>query len=414
MRISKMAHAVGIATVGNLIGRAANVLIPFTVVALYGADSHTDRFFFIYALAFFFFGTISNAIADASIPLILSGRLVLSRIRIFLVGLVSALLVLSIVGICHITFTDISIGYAIALGVLSGAGLANGLASGHLFSQECFGTPGITWVIRFLPLAAFILADWPEACLAWFAVAIGLADWLRLAVMLKTASFRVDNGAPGLWQTTVSIIPAYGLVITAAAIMGLNPVIDRLIAEISGPGAVSILETAERAYGIIATLCTIGMTSVLLTHLSKLSSQVAIYRQWINLLGFLTILCACWMVAGIVFGLWGFSIYFEHFASLSPIQSATIRKTYWYYLAGMPVFVIMLAYIKRLQSQQRWWSMVRIALLSVGLNIPVSLMLRYWMGVPGIALATTAIYIPVLLFLIFSSHHHANRDRQSK
>jgi hypothetical protein len=56
----KLGKAIGIATMGNLAGRAANVLIPFTVISIFGANSQTDLFFLTLSIAFFFFGTKEN------------------------------------------------------------------------------------------------------------------------------------------------------------------------------------------------------------------------------------------------------------------------------------------------------------------------------------------------------------------
>jgi peptidoglycan biosynthesis protein MviN/MurJ (putative lipid II flippase) len=72
-------------------------------------------------------------------------------------------------------------------------------------------------------------------------------------------------------------------------------------------------------------------------------------------------------------------------------QARASLWVYGYYLAGLPFFVLILVYVKRLQALQRWWVMVVTSSVTVALNIPLSLALRQWMGVPGIALATTII-----------------------
>lgn len=407
--LKKLAGDVGIATAGNLIGRAANVLIPLAVVGACGVNRQTDSFFLILAVAFFFYGTLANAISDVSVPLLISGRLAFSRIHIFLSGIFATLVILPIAGLCHLFLTQFSWHYVFALAALSGAGIANGLASGRRLAEERFAIPGITWSLRLLPLVFFIAADPPASALAWLAIGIGLADWLRLVILAGYAGSPSPDVSVSGFNSIFSAFPAYGLVLAASAIMGLNPVIDRLIARISGPGSISILEAAERAYSILATLCTIGISSVLLTHFSKAVNQGSMLRQWKKVVQFVLLLSMLWMCAGIALGWWGLAVYLDHIASLSINQADMVKQTYWCYLVGLPLVVFVLVYTKHLQALQKWWAMLVSAVLGVGLNIPMSLLLRQWMGVPGIALATTLVYSLVLVFLVLATHLRAKK-----
>jgi peptidoglycan biosynthesis protein MviN/MurJ (putative lipid II flippase) len=403
-RLRKLAGDVSSATVGNLIGRSANVIIPLALVGTYGVNGQTDTFFLIFTIAFFFYGTLANAMSDVSVPLLISKRLFFSRIHILLIGTGGSLLILGVAGLWHLFLIKFSWKYAIALAVLSGAGMANGLASGLLLSKERFALPGITWALRLLPIAAFFLFHPSEKSLAWLAVAIGMADWLRLFILSSYVSSPAPKTLSSGFKSILSAFPAYGIVLGASAIVGLNPVIDRLIARISGTGAISVLETAERAYGILATLCTIGISSVLLTYFSKKANHGSIRRDWKKIVRFVIMLCSLWIFAGIALGHWGLSVYLDHFTPLSVAQSAMAKRTYWFYLAGLPVFVFVLVYVKRLQAVQQWWTMLISACLGVGLNIPVSLLFRKWLDVPGIALATSVIYLIILALLALVTH----------
>lgn len=402
--LRKLAGDVSTATVGHLIGRSANVIIPLAVVGAYGVNGQTDTFFLIFAVGFFFYGTLANAMSDVSVPLLISKHLAFSRVHILLIGIGGSLLIFGVAGFWHLFLIKFSWIYVIALAVLSGAGMANGLASGLLLSHERFALPGITWALRLLPVAVFFIFRPSEHSLAWLAIAIGMADWLRLFILSAYATSPAPKTPLSGFSSILSAFPAYGIVLGAAAIMGLNPIIDRLIAQISGSGAISVLEAAERAYGILATLCTIGISSVLLTYFSKKANHGAIRLEWRKIVRFIMMLCALWICAGVVLGHWGLGMYLDRFTPLSAIQSDMVKRTYWFYLAGLPVFVFVLVHIKRLQAMQQWWAMLISACLGVGLNIPLSLLFRRWLDVPGIALATSVVNLFVLFFFGLVMH----------
>lgn len=96
--LSKFVTSVAPSTIANLVGRAANVLVPLTVVGLYGANPHTDQFFFILALSYYFYGTLSYAAIEPSVPIIISSNQALSSIGIVGIGLFSALVLFQFPG----------------------------------------------------------------------------------------------------------------------------------------------------------------------------------------------------------------------------------------------------------------------------------------------------------------------------
>ena len=115
------------------------------------------------------------------------------------------------------------------------------------------------------------------------------------------------------------------------------------------------------------------------------------------------------MLLGIAAGLWGLDLWLAGATPLTPSQSASVKAVYWCYLMGLPVFILGMIYIKRLQSRTQFQVLVFIAILAVGLNIPISLFLAGRMGVPGIALATTLIYaINSLVLIGFERRYRSN------
>jgi putative peptidoglycan lipid II flippase len=276
---------------------------------------------------------------------------------------------------------------------MAGAGLLNGLATGVSYAREAYALPGLLWLIRLVPLLAFFMIGFPQSQMAWLAIGLGIADWIRGVILLHRPQALFCDPAASNQGSAAQVLLSYSLVLAASVIMGLNPIVDRIIAERCGVGAISILETGERLYGILAGLATMGLMTVLLAQLSKQQQVNADDPAWPAMLKFIRCWILFWLLAGLGAGYWGLDFWLDRLTPLSPVQSQAAKGVYWLYLMGLPAFVLGVAYVKRLQAGAHFNVMVFTSILAVILNIPASLALAAAMGIPGIALATTLIYI---------------------
>lgn len=401
----KTIQAVSVATISNLTGRAANVALPLAVIAIYGADSHTDLFFLIMALGFFCYGTLANAITESTVPLLISSQRRLPPINVLKYAGAVSFFVLVLGCIWQWSFKQFNILYVAALSLMMGAGIANGVFSGVLYVRERYAPAGFTWALRFVPLIALVTMHPPREPLPWLALGIGAMDWLRCGILIRCSrASRVKGEAIDLKLFIRRYRTTYGTVLVAMLIMGFNPLVDRLIAQLSGPGGISILDAADRLYGILGALCTIGLMTVLLTRFSKAASKGHLESGWPQVLKMIALWCLAWMIAGAVAGYWGLDWWLSRGTVLKPDQCATVKQAYWYYLMGLPLFTLGVVYAKRLQALQRTTILVWIAVLAVALNLITSLILRMALGIPGIALATSLVYTVTAIVLITAAH----------
>jgi peptidoglycan biosynthesis protein MviN/MurJ (putative lipid II flippase) len=401
-----MAFIIGWATAGHVVGRAVNVLTPLIVVGLHGAGTLTDRFFFIMALAFFFHGTMAHALTETTVPLIVSGRLGLDGKRIALLGGGCTLLVFGITAILGVTIAPLPPLYGLALALMAGAGVANGLAVGVWNAGGRYALPGLTWALRFLPLGLYMAFQRSSADLAWLAMGIAAADGVRCAVLLYASPLKRST-APALPPS--ALLSNYGTILLAGMIMGVNPIINRLIAGLGGPGSLTILETGERYFGVIAGLATMGLMPVLLTYLSQKAAGGTLGAVWRPVARKLCAWCAAWLAIGVAFGYLGLQTGWLQLAALTGPQADEMRQVYWCYLAGLPTLVFFLAHLKRLQAAGRLRIVLLTAITSVALNVPLSLLLHAWMGIAGIALATTLVYAVACLMLWLFTRRYQDR-----
>ena len=401
----KTIQDVSVSTLANLVGRSANVALPLTVIAVFGADAHTDLFFLIMALGFFCFGTLANALTESTVPLLVSTNLRIppSSILTFagtvmLIGLALGCLWFGFIE----RFNPV---YIPALALMMGAGIANGVLSGVLHVQERYAPSGVTWALRFVPLLALLTIRPSIDALPWLALAIGAMDWLRCAILIHCSRRgSLSNNAVNLGYFISRFRTTYGTVLLAMVIMGFNPLADRFIAQLSGPGGLSILDTAERVYAMLGVLCTIGLMTVLLTRFSQKASIGRLDHGWRRTLSLVAVWSLAWMIVGTAVGHWGLDWWLSRMAALDARQGADVTQAYWYYLIGLPVFIAGVVYTRRIQALHRTSILVWAAGLSVVLNLIAGLVLRSVLGIPGIALAKIPVHTATALLLIRAAH----------
>lgn len=382
------------ATLANAAGRAANVLIPLLLVSIYGATPETDRFFFVLALAFYFYSTLSYAATEASVPICIQNNRSLSSRAIAKIAIsVTAVVFLLSSATCFIG-NQTGIGYAAGLSLMSGAGIANGFATGILHARSRYVVTGLSWALRIAPFLWFVALRHSDENLYLLAIGLGMADWLRLGLLiLLRPKTEPSHQLCDAWAYLKRHLSSYLPLVMAMLIMGMNPIADRMIANLSGPGHLSILDAAERLSGIFSTLCTLGMMTVLLTRLSRAVSSRSIDREWPAVIKMALIWSAIWLVIGTTVGLCVFGGWINEATSLSKFQSQIVQTTFWYYLPGLLPFAVSIVYIKRFQALQRNWMLAILSVCMVLLNVAASLGLHSAMGVPGIALATTIVHV---------------------
>jgi putative peptidoglycan lipid II flippase len=400
--------ATSIATSAHLIGRAANVVLPLAVIAVFGADVHTDRFFWVMALGFFCYGTMANAIAEATVPLLISENQYLPPSTILKYSAAISLCILLVGSLWHGLTGSLSPVYASALALMTGAGIANGFFTGILHAQERYTPAGLSWSLRFIPLMVLMVLRPSHTLLPWLAFGIGLMDWTRCFVLIRCRKpGRSDAVAIDLKSFVIRYRSTYLTVMTAMVIMGANPLVDRWIAQINGPGGISILDAAERIYGILGALCTLGLMTVLLTRLSRAAANGHLDHDWSDVLKTVALWCLVWMIVGALSGYWMLDWWLAGATALTAAQCVDVKQAYWFYLAGLPLFTIGVVYTKRLQALRRTGILVWISILAVVLNLAASLALRRIMGIPGIALATTLVYTATAMVLAMIAHRTA-------
>lgn len=385
------------ATLGQLIGRSINFLIPFVLLHLYIPSKTTDAFFLAFSIAFFFFGTIANTLTDASIPQAVRGQPLLKTWLRLQLGIFFAVIAVGIVWVAnHINNASPPLTLLLGIGAMVIGAVFAAFSSGVLSAQESYIWPGMLWGLRALPLLAWWFVHPSDQVLGWLMLALGGADLLRAYYLEQMPRQSAQIWACGYWNSLKGYFP----VIVAGMIGGLNPVVDRFIATQADAGGVSLLEAGERFYGALATLATIGVMNVILVKLSHKHDRIGFEQLYQSILGVGALWAVGWTLLGLVGWIMVGEWLIKHFFRVDAGQATLIDTIYLYYLAGLPAFVLGLICVRAYLAKGWQRSLIVLSFLSVGANAGLSLELFKFIGIPGISLATTAVYTLITLSML--------------
>jgi peptidoglycan biosynthesis protein MviN/MurJ (putative lipid II flippase) len=401
-RALKLIGHVAVSTAAQTTGRAVNVAIAFAVLNEHGATALTDHFFLTFAIAFFFFGTLAGAITDATIPLAARGELGAMHAAWYRIACFAA--VATVVA----TWTSVpldALGTALSslgAGLMAGSGILAGFYTGILHTRRRFAVTGLLWLVRLAPLALFAVLPARTESISWLTAGIGLADLCRCLALRRLAADSIGTtreASENPRRLRIRAFSHYLAILGASAISGLSPLIARWIAGFGENGNIAILDTAERIYGILGTLSTIGVMNVLLVSLTRLHAHGGLGRAWPRVLAAISAWSLVWLAVALALSS-PLPELLVQYSRLSPHQARETTEVYLCYAYGLPSFIVGLAGVRHLLATGGGRLLAPIAIASVLLNAALAAALFDALGLAGIALASTVTYSIIAVALL--------------
>ena len=391
---------VGVASIGEVIGRSANLALPFIVLSHYAADRQTDTFFFALAIGFFSFGTITNASVNALITDFVRDE----KPRNPLIYLQVCLAISAVTGVVAFAAsnqpwpapTSIIVGVSICIMALSGLAAAPAIAA--LNAGHRYVAPGITWGLRIFPLLIFwIYSPRGTSGLIELLVGLSIADALRSIVLMRMARSRLSVTT----SHHIRFPRATLYLVSSGMIVGLNPLISRWIADKGPHGSLSLFDMADRLYSTTASLATIGMGSVVMVYLARLQSSENAAAQWRMTLKASIAWSILWFLVGL--SIW---MIFPQLHILLREQAAfalsDIRQTYLGLVFGIPAFVMTITFARRLLAIGASEKLLLVSLINVLCNTTIGITLYQIIGTKGLGYAfTIAQYASAITMYLF-------------
>lgn len=227
--------------------------------------------------------------------------------------------------------------------------------------------------------------------LAWGVAAAGVAQFLYLAIEMRRAGMELRLPWPRLTPDVRRFFVMFGPASLGAGLVQINLFFDTLIASLLPTGSVSYLNYADRINQLPLGVIGVAIGTVLLPelsrHLTRGDAAAAADSQNRAIEWSLTLTLPAailFLVAPhpVVAGLfqWG---------AFSAVNSDATASTLAAYAAGLPAFVLIKALLPGLYARSDTRTPVRIALVSVAVNIALKLILMGPLAQVGVALATS-------------------------
>jgi putative peptidoglycan lipid II flippase len=418
-----LAGAALTATGASILGQAPGFLIPVVIAARLGASGTTDGLFVALAVSTFVAGSLAAAAPYALIPFIVGLRGGPEQRHRYLREVAGVMLVLAtgavvvVFGASHVVATGVSAlgpdesrGAAMLLWALAPFVLVSGVTgvwAAALQAERAYVVPAVSPAVRAAAVLALLL--WlPGESGAFMVVTgyvlgeIGRAAWLAAALARSQSS--VPTPRLG-WPSAEARSFARSAIaqVAGSTILGVTPVVDRLMAAGLGPGSVSVLDYAERLAQVPVGLAMSGFLVVSVSewsrtvHGAQAARGLARETRRLAVAFFVASLPVC---LGLVLARhWLTDLVFAH--GRFPVDElGRLADTFGAYAIGLPIFMAGLVYTRAFLVQKRSGFLLRINVVQLVVKVGLNLwLLRYW-GLPGIALATAAMYLVSMAILV--------------
>ena len=226
-----------------------------------------------------------------------------------------------------------------------------------------------------------------------------------VAWMMDAHGYRFSLRWHGMTEATSEVAHQYGPVLLSGVVASGGLLVDQSMAAMLPAGSVSALVYANRFVSVVVTLLA-GAVSAAVTP--TFSRMIALgdwlgcrqtLRTWARLTALVSAPIAAALIAGAHLLI---RVTFQH-GAFSSGDTAVVTPVLAMYALQIPFFVSSRIFYRFLVAMRRTDLIFYCGVLNLALDIALNLVLMRWLGVAGIALATSLWTVSTLVFLWYWS-----------
>jgi putative peptidoglycan lipid II flippase len=293
---------------------------------------------------------------------------------------------------------------ALTLGLLSVTGLSI-LWRSMLNARECFAVTASAPIMSPVIILIVIVASRARSIYA-----------LALGTVFGTLGELAIVGY-GLWRRRIPIIPRwYGLtgpvrqvlrqalpVAAGAVLMGSTTLVDQSMAAMLGSGSVAALNYANKLTSLLLSIGVSSLATAVLPSFSRLSAN----QDWVGLrhvlntyTNLIVLVTVPLTVVLIISSEWLIATFFQGGAFTAQDTHLVARVQSLLFLQ-LPLYAIGILYVTAISSLRRNQILMWGTTISISVNILLNLLFMRILGLPGIALSTSGVYLVAFFYLRF-------------
>lgn len=407
-----------IVTAATLLTQLAGFGKTLLIAHLFGAAADLDGYYLALIIPSLLVGVITGSLQAGLVTVYVglleqsdtrSSTQLISQLGTLLVLLLGALCILlwiaaeSVTGLLVLTnsptlLTATASAFRVVVFVLLLNTVADYLAL-ILNSHKRFSLAAISPVFNVL-LSTIILAVWTNG--GQEALTYGLLAGVALQIVLlywglKRLEIHLSFAWPRLTGNLSKVVSLATTMVAGILLVNLNLAVDQVMASMLGEGAVSIIGYANRFHGLIVQILVVGMGTVLLPHLAELllsGRQEAIRDIYQRLAPPLVSASAIAPIVIVLLSAPVLVLLLGH-GALSNANILTISTTWFWYSIGLLPMAWGIFLARYFQATSNLGFITRLATVSVIANIIFNLLLIGPLGLSGLAISTTLVYVVV-------------------
>jgi len=424
---SRVARAVTSVAIAGIAVKLIATLKEFVAAGIYGRSDAMDAFLVAFLIPNLLINLLAESMNQALIPTLVRVRLkegiehaqqlfANSMLRLCVLLIVSMIVMAALAPVIFpllaSNFGTFKLSFSIRIFfVLLPTVLLVGLASNCaavLNTMEQFSMPTLAGaLIPFTTIACALLLHaqlgiWALVYGTLFGAAIQAA---LMAWMLRGTGYSFRLQWCRATDASREVVQQYGPVLLSSVVASGGLLADQAMAAMLPAGSVSALVYAGRFVSVVVTLFAGALSSALTPHFSTLVARQDwagcrdSLRYWIRITTLLSIPVALAFVAGsplLVRITLQHGIFTQH-------DTAVVAPVLAMYALQIPFFTVSRVYYRFILAMRRTDLILYCGLLNLVLDIVLNLVLMHWMGLKGIALATSLWTMATLVFLWFWS-----------
>ena len=434
----RVLHAATTVAVVSVAVKLAATAKEFVLAGIYGRSDAMDAYLIAAMIPNLLINLFAESMNQALIPTLVRVRIQegtaqaqkllahsMMRLVLLLVGASVAMAILAPVAFPFIAsnFAAPKLEFSIhifwvLLPVVSLAGIASNCTA-VLNTMDRFAIPALAPALMPLGIIAFALlfgqhyGIWAVVC----GNLLGVAAYAALmAWMMNGHGYHFLLSWGGESQAAREVARQYGPVLLSSVVASGGLLADQAMAAMLPPGSVSALVYAGRFTSVVITLLAGALASALTPHFSVLVAEEdwngcrRSLRHWVGITALVSVPIAIALIAGAPFLV---RLTLQH-GVFTAHDTAAVAPVMAMYALQIPFFAVSRVYYRFVLAMRRTDLILYCGIINLVLDIVLNIVLMRWMGLAGIALATSLWTASTLAFLWFWSYRLLNKREYLK
>lgn len=270
-------------------------------------------------------------------------------------------------------------------------------------------SPAVTALITILLLLAH--KDWGIFALAVGLVCGSLLEMILLGAALKRQRISLRPKWYGFDSHLRQVVSQYAPMIAGAFLMCSTSLVDQSMAAMLSPGSVAALNYGSKVIALPITLITTALSTAVIPYFSKMVAD----KDWTGIrstmkryLGLIFIVTVPTTVVLCLFSRSIVEVLLQR-GSFTAQDTHIVAQVQAMYALQVPFYITGILVVRLVSSMQ----LNHILMWASGFNLVINILLNYlfmqWLGVQGIALSTSCVYIFSFLYVFGSANINLRR-----